>query len=57
MKASNSIYAAEIAQQIERLQSLGWYHSIELPDGRIILGLQSIEQLNHRHRVIRFAVA
>jgi len=48
MKASNPIYTADIAQQIERLQSLGWYHSIELPDGTVIPGLQSIEQLKHR---------
>ena len=48
MKASNPIYAADVARQIESLQSLGWYHSIELPDGTIIPGLQSIEVLKHR---------
>jgi tRNA (mo5U34)-methyltransferase len=34
--------------QIERLSKLGWYHSIELPDGGVIEGHQSIEQLRRR---------
>ena len=48
MKASNPIYAAETGRQMEQLHRLGWYHSIELPDGTVIEGLQSIELLKHR---------
>lgn len=48
MKASNPTYAAETGRQIERLHRLGWYHSIELPDGTITEGHQSVELLKHR---------
>src|SRR5579863_294117 len=40
----------ESRRQIERLSKLGWYHSIELPDGSVIEGHQSIEQLRRRLR-------
>jgi tRNA (mo5U34)-methyltransferase len=36
------------------LQRLGWYHSIELPGGEVIPGLQTIEQL--RTRVAQFPI-
>jgi SAM-dependent methyltransferase len=32
----------------ERLSKLGWYHSIELPDGSVIEGHQTVEQLRTR---------
>ncbi len=37
-------------RQVERLEKLGWYHSIELPDGQVIEGHQSLEQQRHRLR-------
>ncbi len=48
MKASNPIYAAETGRQIERLHRFGWYHSIELPDGTVTKGHQSVELLKYR---------
>src|ERR1700722_7963609 len=42
----------EISRLIGRLNELGWYHSIELPDGQVIPGLQTLEQL--RTRIDRF---
>jgi tRNA (mo5U34)-methyltransferase len=40
----------ESRRQIERLSRLGWYHSIELPDGAVIEGHQSLDQLRRRLR-------
>jgi tRNA (mo5U34)-methyltransferase len=37
-------------RQVERLEKLGWYHSIELPDGTVIEGHQSLEQQRRRLR-------
>lgn len=42
----------EISRLIGKLNQLGWYHSIELPDGSVIPGLQTIQQL--RTRIDRF---
>src|SRR5665213_881353 len=39
---------AENQRQVARLSKLGWYHSIELPDGGVIEGHQSLEQLRKR---------
>lgn len=36
--------------QAARLSRLGWYHTIELPDGGVIEGLQSLEQQRQRLR-------
>lgn len=47
-EARNPAVIEESRRQIERLSRLGWYHSIELPDGRIIEGHQSLEQLRRR---------
>jgi tRNA (mo5U34)-methyltransferase len=44
----------ESRRQIERLSKLGWYHSIELPDGGVIEGHQSMEQL--RRRLAQFPI-
>jgi tRNA (mo5U34)-methyltransferase len=50
MKAGNPAFTDETRRQIERLQALGWYHSIELPTGEVIRGFQSVEQLRMRVR-------
>jgi tRNA (mo5U34)-methyltransferase len=42
----------DISRMIGQLNELGWYHSIELPDGKVIPGLMTIEQL--RTRINRF---
>jgi tRNA (mo5U34)-methyltransferase len=41
-------------QKLEELQRLGWYHSLELPDGRVIPGFQSLAQL--RNRIAQFPI-
>jgi tRNA (mo5U34)-methyltransferase len=48
MEARNEIYTRETRKQIGELSRLGWYHSIELPDGQVIPGLQSLDQLQRR---------
>ncbi len=53
-EARNPEVIAESRRQIERLSKLGWYHSIELPDGAVIPGHQSVEQL--RRRVDQFHI-
>ncbi len=47
-EARDSQVIAESRRQVERLSRLGWYHSIELPDGRVIEGHQSVENLHRR---------
>ncbi|MES1256952.1 MAG: class I SAM-dependent methyltransferase, partial [Acidobacteriota bacterium] len=47
-EARNPQVIAESQRQIERLSKLGWYHSIELPDGGVIPGHQSLEQQRRR---------
>ena len=49
-EARDSRFIADNQRQVERLAKLGWYHSIELPDGSVIPGHQSIEQLRTRLR-------
>jgi tRNA (mo5U34)-methyltransferase len=49
-EARDSRFIADNQRQVERLSKLGWYHSIELPDGSVIPGHQSIEQLRTRVR-------
>jgi tRNA (mo5U34)-methyltransferase len=41
-------------EKLEELARLGWYHSMELPSGRVIHGFQSIETL--RKRIAQFPV-
>jgi len=41
---------ADNRRQVERLEKLGWYHSIELRDGTVIEGHQSLEQQRLRLR-------
>jgi tRNA (mo5U34)-methyltransferase len=49
---------AELTDKVQRqnseLAELGYYHSIELPDGRVIAGLQSLE--TQRARIARFPI-
>ena len=47
-QARNATITSETRKQIDRLHSLGWYHSIELPGGEVIQGLQSVELLTTR---------
>ena len=50
MKAWNAASTKKVEQEIARLQNLGWYHSMELPDGRVIPGIQTLDQLRTRLR-------
>ncbi len=49
-EARDSQFIADNQRQVERLSKLGWYHSIELPDGSVIPGHQSLEQQRNRLR-------
>jgi tRNA (mo5U34)-methyltransferase len=53
-KARDSAAASEARQQIAGLEALGWYHSIQLPGGKVIPGLQSLAQL--RKRIAQFPI-
>jgi tRNA (mo5U34)-methyltransferase len=53
-EARNPAVIADNQRQVERLSKLGWYHSIELPDGSVIQGHQSLEQ--QRRRVEQFPI-
>ena len=48
MEARNQLFTEGTRKQIAQLQELGWYHSLELPDGRVIQGLQPLDQLKTR---------
>ncbi|MDQ6677335.1 MAG: class I SAM-dependent methyltransferase [Acidobacteriota bacterium] len=48
MKAGNSQVTAAVQSLVSDLATLGWYHSMELPTGEVIPGLQTIEQLKAR---------
>ncbi|MGA2595007.1 MAG: DUF1698 domain-containing protein [Bryobacteraceae bacterium] len=41
-------------KQLQDLERLGWYHSMELPDGRVIPGYQSLDCL--RTRIAQFPI-
>jgi tRNA (mo5U34)-methyltransferase len=45
---------ANVQRQNTELEKLGYYHSIELPDGRVIPGFQSIE--TQRSRIAQFPI-
>ena len=49
-EARDTRFIEESRRQAARLSRLGWYHSIELPDGGVIEGLQSLEQQRQRLR-------
>ena len=46
--AGDSGFEERIRQMADSVQARVRYHSIELPDGSVLPGLQSIEQLRHR---------
>jgi tRNA (mo5U34)-methyltransferase len=54
MEARNATDTEEVRRLIEDLQRLGWYHSIELPSGEVIQGIQTLQQL--RNRVAQFPI-
>src|SRR5580704_10851566 len=47
-RARNQETTEGIRKLSDELAHLGWYHSIELPDGQVIPGLQTIEVLRSR---------
>ena len=53
-EARDAFVIEDNRRQVERLEKLGWYHSIELPDGRVIEGHQSLEQ--QRRRIRQFPI-
>ncbi len=53
-RARNQETTEGIRRLSGELAQLGWYHSIELPDGGIIPGLQTLEQL--RSRIARYPI-
>ena len=53
-QARNKEVTSESKLQEEKLRKLGWYHSIELPDGQVIQGLIPLEIL--RARLDRFSI-
>lgn len=53
-KARNPVYTADLQRLSGELAKLGYYHSIELPDGRVIPGIQSLEK--QRWRVSQFPI-
>lgn len=55
MKARNPAVTAALQDQVAKLSNRGWYHSIELPDGSVIAGLQTVDKL--RWRLAQFPVA
>src|SRR5581483_4894994 len=52
IRASDAAATARTNELVEDLANLGWYHSIELPDGRVIDGLHGADHL--RARLARF---
>jgi tRNA (mo5U34)-methyltransferase len=49
-EASDTRVIEESRRLAERLSRLGWYHTIELPDGGVIEGLQTLDQQRQRLR-------
>jgi len=50
MKARDAADTEKIQQLITEMHALGWYHSIELPNGEVIQGIQSLAQQRLRLR-------
>src|ERR1700680_3049878 len=53
-RARNEETTQGVSRLIDELGHLGWYHSIQLPDGSVIPGIQTIEQL--RTRIAQFPI-
>ncbi len=49
-EARDKRFIEDTQRQVKRLSQLGWYHSIELPDGSVIRGHQTLEQQRNRLR-------
>jgi tRNA (mo5U34)-methyltransferase len=47
-RARNQETTEGIQKLVGELAELGWYHSIELPDGGVIQGIQTLEQMRAR---------
>jgi SAM-dependent methyltransferase len=54
LKAQDEKSTNWVKEQIDILNRKGWYHSIQLPDGRVIEGVQSVDHL--KGRIARFPV-
>ncbi|HZU24476.1 MAG TPA: methyltransferase domain-containing protein [Bryobacteraceae bacterium] len=54
VRAGDAASTARTRELLKDLTELGWYHSIELPDGTVIPGLHSSDQL--RARLARFGL-
>jgi tRNA (mo5U34)-methyltransferase len=55
MQRARNVETTEgMARLIDRFDALGWYHSIELPDGSIIPGIHPVEEL--RARIGRYPI-
>jgi tRNA (mo5U34)-methyltransferase len=48
LKAQDDKSTKWVKEQIDILNQKGWYHSIQLPDGRVIEGVQGIDHLQKR---------
>lgn len=46
--AGDPEFSSAIQDQVERLSRKSWYHSIELPDGAVLPGMVSLEDLEQR---------
>jgi tRNA (mo5U34)-methyltransferase len=53
-KARNPAYTADMQQVSGELAKLGYYHTIELPDGGVIPGIQTLEK--QRWRIAQFPI-
>jgi tRNA (mo5U34)-methyltransferase len=55
MQAGNASPTDPNQERLQALDRLGWYHSMELHDGTVIAGFQSIERL--RARIAQFPIS
>lgn len=46
--AGNARFSQLIREQVAYLSQKGWFHSIELPDGNVITGFHTVEELKER---------
>jgi len=54
LKAGDDKSTKWVKEQIDILNQKGWYHSIQLPDGQVIEGVQGIDHL--KARIARFPI-
>ena len=53
-QARNEAITQETKKQIAEMEALGFYHTIELPNGEVLPGLLSVERL--RNRLTQFEI-